>query len=92
MIWFAMPPNQHRGEIERAAQAGLAVFAEKPQTLFFDEALSQAEAIDAAGIPNTVGFQMRFHPAYKAIREQPFGQVDGGDDDGCGGRSRGSWG
>ncbi len=69
VIWFAMPPNQHRGEIERAAEAGIAVFAEKPQTLFFDEALSQAEAIDAAGIPNTVGFQMRFHPAYKAIRD-----------------------
>ncbi len=69
VIWFAMPPNQHRGEIERAAEAGIAVFAEKPQTLYFDEALSQAEAIDRAGIPNTVGFQMRFHPAYKAIRE-----------------------
>ncbi len=69
VIWFAMPPNQHRGEIERAAEAGIAVFAEKPQTLYFDEALSQAEAIDKAGIPNTVGFQMRFHPAYKAIRD-----------------------
>lgn len=69
VIWFAMPPNQHRGEIERAAEAGIAVFAEKPQTLFFAEALSQAEAIDKAGIPNTVGFQMRFHPAYKAIRD-----------------------
>ena len=69
VIWFAMPPNQHRGEIERAAEAGIAVFAEKPQTLYFDEALAQAEAIDKAGIPNTVGFQMRFHPAYKAIRD-----------------------
>ncbi len=69
VIWFAMPPNQHRGEIERAAEAGIAVFAEKPQTLYFDEALSQAEAIDKAGIPNTVGFQMRFHPAYKAVRD-----------------------
>ncbi len=69
VIWFAIPPNQHRGEIERASAAGFAVFAEKPQTLYFDEALSQAEAIDAAGIPNTVGFQMRFHPAYKAIRD-----------------------
>ena len=69
VIWFAMPPNQHRGEIERAAESGIAVFAEKPQTLFFDEAISQAEAIDKAGIPNTVGFQMRFHPAYKAIRD-----------------------
>ena len=69
VIWFAIPPNQHRGEIERAAEAGLAIFAEKPQTLFFDEALSQSEAITAAGIPNVVGFQMRHHPGYKAVRD-----------------------
>lgn len=69
VIWFAIPPNQHRGEIERAAKAGLAIFAEKPQTLFFDEALSQSDAITAAGIPNVVGFQMRHHPGYKAVRD-----------------------
>ena len=69
VMWFAMPPNQHRGEIERAAKAGIAIFAEKPQTLFFDEAIAQAEAIQKASIHNTVGFQMRFHPPYKAIRE-----------------------
>ena len=69
VIWFAIPPNQHRGEIERAAKAGLAIFAEKPQTLFFDEALSQSDAIAAAGIPNVVGFQMRHHPGYKAVRD-----------------------
>lgn len=74
VIWFAIPPNQHRGEIERAAQAGLAIFAEKPQTLFFDEALSQSEAITAAGIPNVVGFQMRHHPAYKAVRDHLSGK------------------
>ena len=68
VIWFAIPPNQHAGEIERAAQAGLAIFAEKPQTLYFDEALSQSEAINSAGVPNVVGFQMRHHPAYQAVR------------------------
>ena len=69
VIWFAMPPNQHRGEIERAAAAGLAIFAEKPQTLYFDEALAQSAAIESAGVPNVVGFQMRHHPPYQAIRE-----------------------
>ena len=69
VVWFAMPPNQHAGEIERAARAGLAIFAEKPQTLYFDEALSQSEAIKTAGVPNVVGFQMRHHPVYAAVRE-----------------------
>ena len=69
VIWFAMPPNQHYGEIERAAEAGIAVFAEKPQTLFFDEALSQAEAIEKAGISEHGRLPDAFHPAYKAIRD-----------------------
>ncbi len=68
-VWFVMPPNQHKGEIVRAAKAGLAVMAEKPQTLFFDEAREMADAIDAAGVPSTVGFQMRYDPWYIKLRE-----------------------
>ena len=30
-IWFVIPPNQHRGEIEREAMREIAIFAEKPQ-------------------------------------------------------------
>ena len=33
-VWFVMPPNQHQGEIEYAAEHGLHIFAEKPQSLF----------------------------------------------------------
>ncbi|MCH8911208.1 MAG: Gfo/Idh/MocA family oxidoreductase, partial [Chloroflexi bacterium] len=32
-IWFVIPPNQHRGEIERAAKREIAIYAEKPQSL-----------------------------------------------------------
>ena len=68
-IWFAVPPNQHRGEVVRAARRGVAVFVEKPQSLFLDEVIEMAEAIDAAGVPATVGFQMRYDPWYAAVRE-----------------------
>lgn len=68
-IWFAMPPNQHRGEVVRAARRGIAVFVEKPQSLFLDEVIEMADAIDAAGVPATVGFQMRYDPWYTAVRE-----------------------
>ncbi|MDA1257923.1 MAG: Gfo/Idh/MocA family oxidoreductase [Chloroflexi bacterium] len=68
-VWFVIPPNQHRGEIELAAERGIAVFAEKPQTLFYDEAAHQAEAIRKAGVPSTAGFQMRYEPWYVALRE-----------------------
>jgi len=68
-IWFAMPPNQHNGEIQRAATRGIAIFAEKPQTLFYDEAAKMAEAIDKSGVPSIVGFQMRYEPWYIALRD-----------------------
>ena len=68
-IWFAVPPNQHRGEVVRAAQRGIAAFVEKPQSLFYDEVAEMADAIDAAGVPATVGFQMRYDPWYTAIRD-----------------------
>ena len=68
-VWFAMPPNQHRGEIERTAARGIAVFAEKPQTLFYDEAAAMAKAIESAGVPSIVGFQMRYEPWYVALRD-----------------------
>jgi len=58
-IWFVIPPNQHKGEIERAAEREIAIFAEKPQSLYLDDVISQGVAILKAGVPSTVGFQMR---------------------------------
>ncbi|NQW18036.1 MAG: Gfo/Idh/MocA family oxidoreductase [Chloroflexi bacterium] len=68
-VWFVMPPNQHRGEIERTVAKGVAIFAEKPQSLFYDEIKSQADAIDKAGVPSIVGFQKRYDPWYTAIHD-----------------------
>ena len=68
-IWFAVPPNQHSGEVIRAAQRDIAVFVEKPQSLFYDEVAEMADAIEDAGVPATVGFQMRYDPWYIAISE-----------------------
>jgi len=66
-IWFVIPPNQHRGEIERAAEREIAIFAEKPQSLFIDDIISQDAAITNAGVPSTVGFQMRHERGYSDI-------------------------
>ncbi|MCI0441235.1 MAG: Gfo/Idh/MocA family oxidoreductase [Chloroflexi bacterium] len=68
-VWFVMPPNQHRGEIEYAAQHGLHIYAEKPQSLFLDDVLSQDEAIRKAGVTSMVGFQMRHDRGYTDIRD-----------------------
>ena len=37
-IWFVIPPNQHKNEIIYAAEKGVAIFAEKPQSLFLESA------------------------------------------------------
>jgi len=66
-IWFVIPPNQHKGEIERAAERGIAIFAEKPQSLFLDDIISQDTAITKAGVASTVGFQMRHDRGYSDI-------------------------
>ena len=66
-IWFVIPPNQHRGEIERAAEREIAIFAEKPQSLFIGDIISQDAAITNAGVPSTVGFQMRHERGYSDI-------------------------
>ena len=45
-IWFVIPPNQHKNEIISAAEKGIAIFAEKPQSLYLDEIFPMAEAIE----------------------------------------------
>ena len=67
-IWFVMPPNQHRGEIEYAAGKGIHIFAEKPQSLFLDEVVRQSKAITDAGVLSMCGFQMRHDRGYTDIR------------------------
>lgn len=73
-IWFVIPPNQHKGEIERAAEREIAIFAEKPQSLYLDDVISQGAAILKAGVPSTVGFQMRHDRGYTDIRNYLSGK------------------
>ena len=37
-IYFALPPGVHNGEIIQAADAGVHIFAEKPMSLYLNEA------------------------------------------------------
>jgi predicted dehydrogenase len=67
-IWFVMPPNQHRGEIEYAAKHGIHILAEKPQSLWLEDVLRQGEAIKKAGVMSMAGFQMRHDRGYTDIR------------------------
>ena len=52
-----------------AAQAGKAVFCEKPVSLDLAEVDRALGAIDAAGVPFQIGFNRRFDPAHASVRE-----------------------
>lgn len=68
-LYFCIPPSRHDGEIVEAARAGLNIFAEKPVSLFQDEALAMDAAIREAGVIATVGFQQRHDLRNIAVEE-----------------------
>jgi myo-inositol 2-dehydrogenase/D-chiro-inositol 1-dehydrogenase len=52
-----------------AAQAGKAVFCEKPVSLELAELDRALGAVEAAGVPFQIGFNRRFDPAHASVRE-----------------------
>jgi len=53
----------------QAARAGKAIFMEKPISLSLGEVDRCLAAVDAAGVPLMVGFNRRFDPGHRAVRE-----------------------
>ena len=68
-LYFAIPPSLHQGELLQAASAGIHLFAEKPVSLYLDEALAMDRAICEAGIIATVGFQQRHDNWHSGVRD-----------------------
>ena len=68
-VYFCMPPGVHDGEVISAARAGVHIFAEKPQSLYMDEALEMGRAIREAGVVSAVGFQRRYEAQSEATHE-----------------------
>jgi myo-inositol 2-dehydrogenase / D-chiro-inositol 1-dehydrogenase len=52
-----------------AAEAGKAVFCEKPVSLDLAELDRALGAVDAAGVPFQIGFNRRFDPAHASVRD-----------------------
>ncbi len=63
-------PNDLHAEIAvAAAEAGKAVFCEKPLARYFAEARAMLQAVERAGVPHMVCFNYRFFPAIRLARE-----------------------
>ena len=62
--------DTHIDLLVAAAEAGKAVFIEKPLSLDLAEVERGVAAVEAAGIPVQVGFNRRFDASHKAVRDR----------------------
>jgi myo-inositol 2-dehydrogenase/D-chiro-inositol 1-dehydrogenase len=61
--------DTHAELLVAAAQAGKAVFCEKPVSLELEEVDRALAAVKDAGVPFQIGFNRRFDPAHASVRE-----------------------
>jgi len=61
--------DTHVDAIVAAAAAGKAIFCEKPISLDLDAVDRALAAVRAAGVPFMVGFNRRFDPAHRSVRD-----------------------
>ncbi|MDE0214465.1 MAG: inositol 2-dehydrogenase [Deltaproteobacteria bacterium] len=73
-VLIATPTDLHADLIERAADAGKAVFCEKPLDLDLSRAQQGVAAAARRGVPLMIGFNRRFDPSFRRLREE----IDGG--------------
>jgi predicted dehydrogenase len=68
MVVLATPHSLHPSQIIGAAQAGKAVFSEKPLALNRADAISAVEACQRAGVPLGLGANKRFWPSMRELK------------------------
>lgn len=69
-IVIASSTDSHADLLRRAADAGKAVFCEKPISLDFAQVEEVAEKVQEAGIPAMLGFQRRYDASFRAARDR----------------------
>jgi myo-inositol 2-dehydrogenase/D-chiro-inositol 1-dehydrogenase len=69
-VVIASSTDTHADLIMRAAQAGKAIFCEKPVDLDLARARTCADAVRRAGVPCLIGFQRRYDPTFVAVKQR----------------------
>src|SRR5919199_4993710 len=67
-LYVLVPPTLHTDAELLAAERGIALFVEKPQTLDLAQARRFDAAIRASGIVSQVGFMTRYYPAAERVK------------------------
>jgi myo-inositol 2-dehydrogenase / D-chiro-inositol 1-dehydrogenase len=66
-VAICTPTGSHADLIVAAAEAGRAIFCEKPVSLELTELDRALAAVDKAGVPFQIGFNRRFDPGHAAV-------------------------
>lgn len=69
-VFVAAPTSAHREIVIAAAEAGKAIFCEKPIALTLNDTDEMIDSIDNAGVMFQAGFMRRFDSGYSAAKEQ----------------------
>ena len=69
-VMIGSSTDTHCDLITRSAQAGKAIFCEKPVDLNVERARTCADAVRKAGVVCMIGFQRRFDPTFAALKER----------------------
>ncbi|MCV6548129.1 MAG: inositol 2-dehydrogenase [Cohaesibacter sp.] len=67
-VIIATPTDLHAEQIEQAAQAGKAIFCEKPVDLNADRVRACLKTADTAGVTLMIGFNRRFDQNFSKVR------------------------
>jgi predicted dehydrogenase len=74
-LFILLPPTCHTDAEILAAERGIHLLVEKPQSLDYQQALRFDTAIRSAGIVAQVGFMMRYYPSAEKVRELLHGRA-----------------
>jgi len=69
-VYVCVPPFAHEDQEILAAQAGLAIFVEKPVALSMAKAREIEAAIAQAGVISCAGYQQRYLPTVQKAKQQ----------------------
>ena len=68
-VFICTSTNTHVDYLKRSAQAGKAVYCEKPIGLDYEEAAEAVRVVRATKVPAMLGFNRRFDPNHAALQE-----------------------
>jgi myo-inositol 2-dehydrogenase/D-chiro-inositol 1-dehydrogenase len=69
-VYLCIPPTLHTDVETVAAEKGVAIFIEKPQTLDIAQAAAFSKAITAGGVLSQVGFMSRYYPSSEFVKDK----------------------